>query len=93
MSEEAATSDIAARLRQEFRVRDWWPGMDSFDSARGETVPHPVANEAAKEIEVLRHVVRVLAAELSDPVMWGWMLGSEADLAYKRAIANGSERA
>lgn len=53
-----ATSDITERLRQEFRVRDWWPGMDSFDSARGETVPHPLANEAAHEIERLRGVVR-----------------------------------
>lgn len=49
-----ATTDIAERLRQEFRVRDWWPGMDSFDSARGETVPHPLAKEAAAEIEALR---------------------------------------
>lgn len=42
---------LAQRLRQEFRVRSWWPGMDSFDTARGETEPHPLAREAAEYIE------------------------------------------
>lgn len=55
-----ATGDITDRLRQEFRVRDWWPGMDSFDSARGETVPHPVAEDAASEIEHLRAFILLM---------------------------------
>ena len=58
--------DITERLRQEFRVRDWWPGMDSFDFARGETVPHPVAEEAAKEIERLRALVDAVADDIGD---------------------------
>lgn len=57
MTDRAGT-DITGRLCEEFRVRDWWPGMDSFDSARGDTVPHPVATEAVAEIEALRQVVR-----------------------------------
>lgn len=56
---DAAITDITDRLRQEFRVRDWWPGMDSFDSARGETVPHPIADEAAAVIEALRHQITI----------------------------------
>lgn len=51
-------SDLTKRLLDEFRVRDWWSGMDS---ARGETVPHPLAEEAANEIIQLRSALsRVL---------------------------------
>ena len=89
---------ITERLRQEFRVRDWWPGMDSFDSARGETVPHPVADEAAREIEALRAVVAAifedddgtLLAEVgSASVLFPFT--DEQNAAIRRALENGSD--
>lgn len=72
-----ADADITDRLRQEFRVRDWWPGMDSFDSARGETVPHPVAREAAAEIERLRAALQAIVEFQPDREELGEEFGAE----------------
>jgi hypothetical protein len=49
--DDGGQAPLPELLRREFRVRSWWPGMDSFDSARGETEPHPLAEEAAAFIE------------------------------------------
>lgn len=71
----SANTDIVERLQQEFRVRSWWPGMDAFDSARGETEPHPLAREAAAEIKVLRESLARAQAR-----------GVELDFAAERAL-------
>lgn len=73
--------DITERLRQEFRVRDWWPGMNSYDSALGETVPHPVAAEAAAEIERLREMAGRHDPTGADHMEEMWVHAQRADAA------------
>lgn len=88
-------TDITERLRQEFRVRDWWPGMDSFDSARGETVPHPLVDEVAAEIERLRAVAAAALRYMEEggehPDDDGLHIGSASDAAALNAALDALE--
>ena len=80
---EAIVADDRADIIE--RLRDYASGLNHY-SPPSATVVRLMLRDAAGEIEVLRAVVNVLDDMLGPRKSYGWMKGSPADEAFRRAI-------